>query len=55
MANIKRFGYFNHLRADSSRYIIRYRRGTPSASGRGLAFWFQRIFGTSYDSSSPSD
>ena len=26
MANIRRFGYYNHLRADSSRHVIRYRR-----------------------------
>ena len=43
MANIKRFGYFNHLRADSSRHIIRYRGGEPCASGRGLVFWFKPL------------
>jgi len=43
MADIKRFGYFNHFRADSSRYIIRYRKGRPVASGRGLSFWFQPL------------
>jgi len=43
MAEIKRFGYFNHLRADSSRYVIRYRNGKSVASGRGLSFWFQPL------------
>ncbi len=43
MANIKRFGYYSHLRADSSRHVIRYRGGKPIASGRGLAFWFQPL------------
>lgn len=43
MAEIKRFGYVNHLRAESSRHVIRYRRGVPVASGRGLAFWYQPL------------
>lgn len=43
MADIKRFGYMSHLRADSSRHVIRYRRGEPVASGRGLSFWFQPL------------
>ncbi len=43
MANIRRFGYYNHLRADSSRHVIRYRRGKPIASGRALTFWFQPL------------
>ena len=43
MAEIKRFGFLNHLRAESSRHIIRYRRGAPVASGRGLAFWYRPL------------
>jgi regulator of protease activity HflC (stomatin/prohibitin superfamily) len=43
MANIKQLGPINHLRADSSRYVIRYRSGKPVASGRGLTFWFQPL------------
>jgi regulator of protease activity HflC (stomatin/prohibitin superfamily) len=43
MSDIKRFGYTHHLRADSSRHIIRYRKGEPVMSGRGLAFWFQPL------------
>lgn len=43
MANIKQLGPINHLRADSSRYVIRYKSGEPVASGRGLTFWFQPL------------
>ena len=43
MAEIRRFGYVNHLRAESSRHIIRYRRGQPIASGPGLTFWYQPL------------
>ena len=43
MAEIKHFGYLNHLRADSSRHVIRYRRGAVVASGRGLTFWYQPL------------
>jgi hypothetical protein len=43
MADIKYFGYINHLRADSSRHVIRHRRGKPVESGRGLSFWFQPL------------
>ena len=43
MAEITRLGYFNHLRADASRYIIRYRAGKTRASGVGLSFWFQPL------------
>jgi regulator of protease activity HflC (stomatin/prohibitin superfamily) len=43
MADITRLGYINHLRADASRFIIRYRSGNARASGAGLAFWFQPL------------
>jgi hypothetical protein len=43
MSDIKRFGFIHHLRADSSRHVIRYRKGKPVLNGSGLAFWFQPL------------
>jgi len=43
MAEVTRLGYLNHLRADASRYIIRYKSGQARLSGAGLSFWFQPL------------
>ena len=40
MAEIRPFAFARHLRAEPSVHVIRFRRGRPVASGRGLAFWF---------------
>jgi regulator of protease activity HflC (stomatin/prohibitin superfamily) len=43
MAEIKRFPLVRHLRADASSYVLRYKRGKLTRSGRGLAFWFRPL------------
>jgi regulator of protease activity HflC (stomatin/prohibitin superfamily) len=43
MAEIKTYPGVRHLRAEPTAHVLRYRRGTLSASGRGLAFWFRPI------------
>ena len=40
MADIKRYGFMRHLRADAGVHVMRFRNGRPVRSGRGLAFWF---------------
>ena len=40
MAQIRRWGPVHHLRSDASMYVLRYRRGTLTRSGRGQAFFF---------------
>jgi regulator of protease activity HflC (stomatin/prohibitin superfamily) len=40
MADIKRYGFMRHLRADAGVHVMRFRNGRPIRSGRGLAFWF---------------
>jgi regulator of protease activity HflC (stomatin/prohibitin superfamily) len=41
MAEIRRFPFVRHLRAEPSQQILRFRKGQLVASGRGLSFWFQ--------------
>ena len=43
MADIRRYPFVHHLRAEPTSYVIRYRRGDRVAGGRGLAFWFRRL------------
>jgi regulator of protease activity HflC (stomatin/prohibitin superfamily) len=43
MAEIRAYPVLRHLRADPSFHILRFRRGKPVASGRGLAFWFRPL------------
>ncbi len=43
MAEIKRFTIMRHLRSEPSQQILRFRRGRPVESGRGLAFWFHPL------------
>lgn len=40
MAEIRRYPFFRHLRAEPTSYVIKYRRGEVRRSGRGLAMWF---------------
>lgn len=40
MAEIRRFGFARHLRAEPSSFVLRYRRGRLVRSGQGLGFWF---------------
>ena len=43
MAEIHRYPFLRHLRAEPSFHILRFRRGRLVASGRGLAFWFRPL------------
>lgn len=40
MAEIRRWGFSRHLRAEPSSYVLRYRKGRLARSGAGLSFWF---------------
>ncbi len=40
MAQIKRYGLLNQLRAEASSHIQYFRKGEVRRAGRGLAFWF---------------
>ena len=40
MADITRFPFVRHLRADASSHVLHYRGAKLLRSGRGLAFWF---------------
>ncbi len=40
MAEIKRYGFFRHLRSDANVHITCFRKGRAVKSGRGLSFWF---------------
>jgi regulator of protease activity HflC (stomatin/prohibitin superfamily) len=40
MAKIKIVPFLRHVRSDSSRHVIQFKRGVARRSGRGLAFWF---------------
>lgn len=40
MAEIRRFLWMRHLRAEPSVHVLRFKRGRLTQSGRGLAFWF---------------
>jgi regulator of protease activity HflC (stomatin/prohibitin superfamily) len=40
MAEIRRFPFVRHLRADSTSHVLAFRKGRLARSGRGLAFWF---------------
>jgi hypothetical protein len=43
MAEIRRYPFVRHLRANPSACVVRYRSGTPVARGPGLAFWFRSL------------
>jgi regulator of protease activity HflC (stomatin/prohibitin superfamily) len=40
MAQITRYGFLRHLRADASAHVLRYKGGALLTAGRGAAFWF---------------
>lgn len=40
MAQITRYPFIRHLRADASSHIQQYRKGKRVRSGKGLSFWF---------------
>ena len=41
MAEIRKFVFFRHLRAEADAYVLRYRKGDLVQQGRGLSFFFQ--------------
>ncbi len=41
MADITRYPFFNHLRADTTAYVQHLRKGQVRHAGAGLAFWFR--------------
>ncbi len=43
MAEIQRYPFLRHLRAEPSSHVLRFRRGRQVAAGRGLAFWFRAL------------
>lgn len=43
MAQVTRYPFLSHLRAEPSQHILRYRKGRLVATGRGLAFWFRPL------------
>lgn len=40
MAELKRFFWMRHLRAEATAHVLQYRAGQLRRAGRGLAFWF---------------
>ncbi|MES0824833.1 SPFH domain-containing protein [Ruegeria sp. SCP11] len=40
MAQITRYPFIRHLRADASSHVQQYRKGQRARSGKGLSFWF---------------
>ena len=43
MADIKRYPFVHHLRAEPSSHVLRYRRGVLVSSAPGAAFWFRPL------------
>jgi regulator of protease activity HflC (stomatin/prohibitin superfamily) len=43
MAEIKRYPFFRHLRAEPTSHVLGYRRGRLRREGPGQAFWFRAI------------
>ncbi len=41
MADITRYPFFHHLRADTTAYVQHLRNGRVKHAGPGLAFWFR--------------
>ncbi len=40
MAELRRFFWMRHLRAEATAHVLQYRAGELQRAGRGLAFWF---------------
>jgi len=43
MAEIKRYPFFRHLRAEPTNHVLGYKNGTLRREGAGQAFWFRAI------------
>jgi regulator of protease activity HflC (stomatin/prohibitin superfamily) len=43
MAQIRRYPFISHLRAEPNQYILHYRRGRLVRRGAGLAYWFSPL------------
>lgn len=43
MADIRQFGFVRHLRAETSSFVLRYKKGKLMAGGRALGFWFMPL------------
>ncbi|MCU0866450.1 MAG: SPFH domain-containing protein [Planctomycetes bacterium] len=43
MADIRRFPFFRHLRAEPAAWILHWRNGRLVRSGRGLSFWYRPL------------
>src|SRR3712207_5008207 len=43
MAEIRRYPFVRHLRAEPTSHVLRYRRGRLVGRGRGLSFWFRHL------------
>jgi regulator of protease activity HflC (stomatin/prohibitin superfamily) len=43
MAEITRFPFIRHLRAEPTAHVLHYRRGELARDGAGLAFWFRPL------------
>jgi hypothetical protein len=41
MADIRRYPFFNHLRAEPASWVLHWRSGRLVRSGRGLSFWYR--------------
>ena len=40
MAEIQKFLWMRHLRAEATSHVLQYRTGQLRRAGRGLSFWF---------------
>ena len=43
MADISRFGFISHLRANPTSHVLHLRKGTVAHEGAGQAFWFRPL------------
>ncbi|HEX6902809.1 MAG TPA: SPFH domain-containing protein [Thermoanaerobaculia bacterium] len=43
MAEIRRYGFFSHLRAEPNQFILHFRKGKLVRKGAGLAYWFSPL------------
>lgn len=43
MADIRRFPFFRHLRAEPASWVLHWRNGRLVRSGRGLSFWYRPL------------
>lgn len=43
MADIRRYPFFRHLRAEPASFVLHWHRGRLVRSGRGLSFWYRPL------------